>query len=148
VTAQTIAFFQTELDRLGENHSTITVQTTPHTTARPSTGSSGAGSSSSSSSSPSPFTPSSAPLVSAPSEVTPPGQATKKGTQDLRCWDTCCKGRRFSNKSNMIRHRRERSGQMGNFRCSFCNAYFSRGSARNMHEANRICRMPQGRHAS
>ncbi|PGH13474.1 hypothetical protein AJ79_03604 [Helicocarpus griseus UAMH5409] len=62
---------------------------------------------------------------------------------ELWCWDSCCNGRKFSNKSNMVRHRRERSGHLAKFRCSFCNAYFSRRSVRNAHEANRICRLAE-----
>lgn len=71
----------------------------------------------------------------------------KDDDQDLRCWDSCCRGRKFSNKSNFIRHQRERSGKLGKLRCSFCNACFSRSSARNAHEAKRICGPTKGSHS-
>lgn len=74
------------------------------------------------------------------------GSSSEDAAQDLRCWDSCCGGRKFSTKSNMIRHRRERSGQVGKS-CSLCNAYFTRRSVRNAHEANRICRPARGNHA-
>ncbi|KKZ64715.1 hypothetical protein EMCG_09387 [[Emmonsia] crescens] len=56
------------------------------------------------------------------------------------CREPCCNGRQFSNKSNFIRHQRERRGELPKLRCSFCNAVFSRSSARNAHEATRRCR--------
>ncbi|KAB8075886.1 hypothetical protein BDV29DRAFT_155265 [Aspergillus leporis] len=59
---------------------------------------------------------------------------------EYRCWDPCCGGRVFSNRSNLIRHQREQSGEKAQFRCSFCSARFSRGSARNAHEAKGACR--------
>ncbi|KAM5470514.1 hypothetical protein MferCBS49748_002330 [Microsporum ferrugineum] len=58
----------------------------------------------------------------------------------FQCWDSCCNGRQFSNKSNFIRHQRERRGESYKLRCSFCDAVFSRSSARNAHEASRRCR--------
>ncbi|KAM0795469.1 hypothetical protein BDR22DRAFT_894164 [Usnea florida] len=71
----------------------------------------------------------------------------KDDDQDLRCWESCCRGRKFSNKSNFIRHQRERSGKLGKLRCSFCNACFSRSSARNAHEAKRICGPTKSSHS-
>lgn len=68
-----------------------------------------------------------------------PPSASRDSDHDLRCWEPCCDGRKFSNKSNIIRHQRERSGELGKFRCSFCNACFSRSSSRNAHEARRCC---------
>ncbi|KAK2879352.1 hypothetical protein FQN49_000962 [Arthroderma sp. PD_2] len=58
----------------------------------------------------------------------------------FQCWEACCNGRHFSNKSNFIRHQRERRGESCKLRCSFCDAVFSRSSARNAHEASRRCR--------
>lgn len=70
-------------------------------------------------------------------------KALPKGRQEqnqsLRCWDPCCKGRKFSNNSNLVRHQRERRGLAAKLRCSFCDALFSRSSARNAHEAERRC---------
>ncbi|KAB8236173.1 uncharacterized protein BDW43DRAFT_308440 [Aspergillus alliaceus] len=60
---------------------------------------------------------------------------------EYRCWDACCGGRLFSNRSNLIRHQREQSGENDRLRCSFCNSRFSRASVRNAHEAKGACRM-------
>ncbi|KAE8375462.1 hypothetical protein BDV26DRAFT_267856 [Aspergillus bertholletiae] len=60
--------------------------------------------------------------------------------ETFRCWEPCCKGRVFSNRSNLIRHQRERKGESAKLRCSFCDAVFLRSSARNAHEAARRCR--------
>lgn len=68
-----------------------------------------------------------------------PPSASRDSDHDLCCWEPCCGGRKFSNKSNIIRHQRERSGELSKFRCSFCNACFSRSSPRNAHEARRLC---------
>ncbi|KAL2844752.1 hypothetical protein BJY01DRAFT_185870 [Aspergillus pseudoustus] len=84
-----------------------------------------------------------------PFDGTPSTQADNPPThQDLgpqkseiyRCWESCCKGRIFSNRSNLIRHQRERKGESAKLRCSFCDAVFLRSSARNAHEAARRCR--------
>lgn len=72
--------------------------------------------------------------------------SSQNAAPDLRCWDSCCRGRKFSTKSNMIRHRRERLGQVGKC-CSICNAYFTRRSVCNAHEANRMCRPTKGNHS-
>ncbi|KAF1348449.1 hypothetical protein BDV97DRAFT_353612 [Delphinella strobiligena] len=57
-----------------------------------------------------------------------------------RCLDPCCNGRTFSNQSNLARHQREKRGEAAKLRCSFCDAVFSRSSARNTHEAEKRCR--------
>ncbi|PKY01215.1 hypothetical protein P168DRAFT_60114 [Aspergillus campestris IBT 28561] len=65
------------------------------------------------------------------------------GTEKLepyRCWESCCNGRVFSTRSNLIRHQRERKGESAKLRCSFCGAVFLRSSARNAHESARRCR--------
>ncbi|KAE8152198.1 hypothetical protein BDV25DRAFT_138139 [Aspergillus avenaceus] len=67
------------------------------------------------------------------------GQASSR-SDALRCWESCCNGRTFSNRSNLIRHQRERRGEKVKLRCSFCDAVFSRRSARDAHEAGRRCR--------
>ncbi|KAI9847159.1 MAG: hypothetical protein M1837_003021 [Sclerophora amabilis] len=84
------------------------------------------------------------------SDSLPPGSAgrSRSGSAvdanqqygSLRCFDTCCNGKQFSNKSNLVRHQRERRGEAAKLRCSFCDAVFSRSSARNSHEAERRCR--------
>ncbi|PLB33158.1 uncharacterized protein BDW47DRAFT_114517 [Aspergillus candidus] len=61
-------------------------------------------------------------------------------SEPCRCWKPCCNGRLFSNRSNLIRHQRERRGESAKLRCSFCDAVFLRSSARNAHEAARRCR--------
>ncbi|OJD22470.1 hypothetical protein ACJ73_06180 [Blastomyces percursus] len=67
-------------------------------------------------------------------------QVAHSESNPFRCWEPCCNGRQFSNKSNFIRHQRERRGELPKLRCSFCDATFSRSSARNAHEASRRCR--------
>lgn len=62
------------------------------------------------------------------------------GQAECRCWESCCVGRVFSNKSNLVRHQRERSSESAPLKCSFCSAEYSRSSARNAHEAKRTCR--------
>ncbi|THW94700.1 hypothetical protein D6D15_01877, partial [Aureobasidium pullulans] len=57
-----------------------------------------------------------------------------------RCWLLCCNGRTFSNQSNLARHQREKRGEGGKMKCSFCGVGFSRSSARDKHEAERRCR--------
>lgn len=61
-------------------------------------------------------------------------------SDSLCCWEPCCNGRAFSNRSNLVRHQRERRGESAKLRCSFCDAVFSRRAARDMHEAARRCR--------
>ncbi|KAG2005118.1 hypothetical protein GB937_009077 [Aspergillus fischeri] len=55
-------------------------------------------------------------------------------SETARCWESCCNGRLFSNRSNLIRHQRERRGESAKLPCSFCDAVFLRSSARNAHE--------------
>ncbi|THZ60481.1 hypothetical protein D6C85_09768, partial [Aureobasidium pullulans] len=57
-----------------------------------------------------------------------------------RCWLPCCNGRIFSNQSNLARHQREKRGEGAKLKCSSCGVGFSRGSARDKHEAERRCR--------
>ncbi|THX44429.1 hypothetical protein D6D11_07875 [Aureobasidium pullulans] len=57
-----------------------------------------------------------------------------------RCWLPCCNGRTFSTQSNLARHQREKRGEGAKMKCSFCGVGFSRGSARDKHEAERRCR--------
>ncbi|KAE8340639.1 hypothetical protein BDV24DRAFT_61088 [Aspergillus arachidicola] len=78
-----------------------------------------------------------------PASQTTAAVHTNQGSQKediLRCWESCCNGRAFSNRSNLTRHQRERRGESAKLRCSFCDAVFSRRAARDTHEASRRCR--------
>ncbi|GFF46779.1 hypothetical protein IFM61606_02649 [Aspergillus udagawae] len=75
-----------------------------------------------------------------PDNSLPPREPGSERSETLRCWEPCCNGRLFSNRSNLIRHQRERRGESAKLRCSFCDAVFLRSSARNAHEAARRCR--------
>ncbi|PKX97284.1 uncharacterized protein P174DRAFT_106517 [Aspergillus novofumigatus IBT 16806] len=75
-----------------------------------------------------------------PDNSVPHRDPASEKPETLRCWESCCNGRLFSNRSNLIRHQRERRGESAKMRCSFCDAVFLRSSARNAHEASRRCR--------
>jgi uncharacterized C2H2 Zn-finger protein len=68
---------------------------------------------------------------------------------DLCCWEHGCNGRKFTTRSNLKRHRREKSRARLECRCPRCDAIFSRTTARNTHLArgscNRIRRYSNGR---
>ena len=71
------------------------------------------------------------------------------GDPELRCWEHGCNGRKFSTRSNLIRHQIEKSKARPACKCPQCGAVFSRTSARNQHVAkqscNRIRRYSNGR---
>jgi uncharacterized C2H2 Zn-finger protein len=71
------------------------------------------------------------------------------GDADLRCWDHGCSGRKFTTRSNLKRHLKEKSEARPECRCPRCGAVFSRTTARNTHVArgscNRIRRYSNGR---
>ncbi|KAB8077949.1 hypothetical protein BDV29DRAFT_167401 [Aspergillus leporis] len=81
-------------------------------------------------------------LVSAdsPTGTTARANSVPRKSDTLRCLESCCNGRAFSSRSNLIRHQRERRGESAKLRCSFCDAVFSRRTARDAHEAARRCR--------
>lgn len=58
---------------------------------------------------------------------------------DLRCHDHNCNGRLFTTRSNLQRHRREKSHARLQCRCPRCGAVFSRTTARNTHVASGSC---------
>lgn len=60
-------------------------------------------------------------------------------SSDLQCWEHGCNGRLFSNKSNFKRHCKEQSRRRPAHHCPYCNAYFSRTSARDLHMLKRSC---------
>ena len=80
------------------------------------------------------------------SSVTPDRQPHLHQQQQTepRCWDHGCNGRLFSSKSNLMRHRKERSSSAaGNTTnkatCPLCGAIFTRNSARDTHLARQSC---------
>lgn len=79
--------------------------------------------------------------ASAPSSMRNSTHDAANSSSNLpRCWGRCCNGRAFSTPSNLARHQREKRGEAAKLRCSFCNATFSRSSARNAHETEKRCR--------
>ena len=68
---------------------------------------------------------------------------------DLCCWEHGCNGRKFTTRSNLGRHQREKSWARPACHCPRCGAIFSRTTARNTHVArgscNRIRRYSNGR---
>ncbi|ETS86319.1 hypothetical protein PFICI_00147 [Pestalotiopsis fici W106-1] len=87
-------------------------------------------------------TPSQGPVIAS-------GQVIQQSDADLRCWEHGCNGRKFTNRSNLRRHLREKSTARPTCRCPRCGATFSRTTARNVHVArgscNRIRRYSNGR---
>lgn len=75
-----------------------------------------------------------------PDNSLPHREPGSEKSEAFRCLESCCNGRLFSTRSNLIRHQRERRGESAKLRCSFCDAVFLRSSARNAHEAARRCR--------
>ncbi|KAJ6027471.1 uncharacterized protein N7446_003936 [Penicillium canescens] len=55
------------------------------------------------------------------------------------CWEGDCKGRVYSNFSNLLRHQRERHGESDKVSCTLCGSKFTRTTARNVHERNEVC---------
>ncbi|KAH6649114.1 hypothetical protein BKA67DRAFT_576818 [Truncatella angustata] len=76
------------------------------------------------------------------------GDGDGDGTS-LCCWEHGCNGRKFTTRSNLRRHLREKSRARPICRCPRCGAVFSRTTARNTHVArgscNRIRRYSNGR---
>jgi hypothetical protein len=68
---------------------------------------------------------------------------------EIRCWRHGCNGKRFSSRSNLVRHQVELGKTRPTFTCPICNAIFSRTTARNQHvekrRCNRIRRYSNGR---
>ncbi|KAK2052397.1 hypothetical protein LY76DRAFT_483964, partial [Colletotrichum caudatum] len=50
-----------------------------------------------------------------------------------QCWEHGCNGRQFSTQSNLLRHRKERSGQATKATCPNCGTEFTRTTARDVH---------------
>jgi hypothetical protein len=70
--------------------------------------------------------------------------STPTTSEPLRCWDSCCNGRTFSNKSNFTRHQREKRNGRAELKCCFCGVGFTRATAKQAHEAERRCRNSGG----
>lgn len=58
---------------------------------------------------------------------------------DWQCWEHGCNGRKFSTRSNLTRHQKERSGARAGYKCLWCAAIFTRTSTRNTHMLNKSC---------
>ncbi|KAE8406683.1 hypothetical protein BDV37DRAFT_242391 [Aspergillus pseudonomiae] len=56
-----------------------------------------------------------------------------KPTPSLHCFEHGCNGRRFSTRTNYIRHLKEQSGSGKLFRCPTCAQSFTRSTAKNIH---------------
>ncbi|KAK1624103.1 hypothetical protein BDP81DRAFT_464689 [Colletotrichum phormii] len=56
------------------------------------------------------------------------------------CWEHGCNGRQFSTFSNLLRHRREKSGTATKATCPNCGAEFTRTTARNGHLLHDKCK--------
>lgn len=88
--------------------------------------------------------PSTAPLSSVPT-VAPKQSAVVEadghgdGDGGLRCWKHGCNGRKFTTRSNLRRHLREKSHARPSCCCPHCGAVFSRTTARNTHVARGSC---------
>ncbi|GAM91273.1 hypothetical protein ANO11243_093210 [Dothideomycetidae sp. 11243] len=57
--------------------------------------------------------------------------------KDLRCWEHGCNGRKFANRSNLERHRKER--ERSRWTCPHCQKVFTRRSAQKTHLRLRRC---------
>jgi hypothetical protein len=64
---------------------------------------------------------------------------TMQSRPELQCWDHGCRGRQFSNPSNLSRHRREKSRSTVVAPCPRCRKPFTRTTARKRHILDRIC---------
>ncbi|OSS43303.1 hypothetical protein B5807_12056 [Epicoccum nigrum] len=79
------------------------------------------------------------------------GDVTSKNTVHAkdRCWDHGCNGKKFSTRSNLLRHHIEMGNARPRFNCTICGAFFSRTTARDQHvekkSCNRIRRYSNGR---
>lgn len=73
----------------------------------------------------------------------------KSADTETRCWEHGCNGKKFSTRSNLLRHQIEKGKARPNFTCPICGAYFSRTTARNQHvdrnSCNRVRRYSNGR---
>ena len=58
---------------------------------------------------------------------------------NFQCWEHECNGRKFSNQSNLNRHRREFSKNVNRYRCFKCLYSFSRRAARDQHVNRKVC---------
>lgn len=71
----------------------------------------------------------------------PPQASASAWTQDLRCFDHGCDGRRFSSIGNLVRHQKEQSRNLSarRYKCPFCDQTFTRSTARNVHLSRGRC---------
>jgi hypothetical protein len=63
------------------------------------------------------------------------------------CWESGCDGTKFSSFSNLLRHQREqhgeKHGESAKATCNLCGLEFTRTTARNVHQENRVCLKPK-----
>lgn len=69
-----------------------------------------------------------------------PSKPTYQSRPKPQCWEHGCNGRRFSTFSNLLRHRREKSGQAAKVTCPDCGEEFARTTARNGHLLHQKCK--------
>ncbi|KAH8660632.1 hypothetical protein BX600DRAFT_523665 [Xylariales sp. PMI_506] len=75
-----------------------------------------------------------------PTNNTPDVEQDPGDGADLCCWEHGCNGRKFTTRSNLKRHLREKSLRRPTYRCPQCGAVFSRTTARNTHVARGSCK--------
>jgi hypothetical protein len=64
-----------------------------------------------------------------------------RSTPRLQCWQHGCRGRTFTSFSNYRRHVKEKEGKKKKAVCSRCGQQFARTSGRNIHYAQRRCKI-------
>jgi hypothetical protein len=69
------------------------------------------------------------------------GQTPSLLTLQPRCWQHGCQGRTFTSFSNYRRHVKEKEGRIKKAVCSRCGQQFARASGRNIHYAQRRCKI-------
>jgi hypothetical protein len=80
----------------------------------------------------SPQSPQSKQSISQQPAVPPPSRG-----EEPRCWEHGCRGRKFTNRSNLNRHCREKAARR--WGCDDCGAKFTRRSAQIIHIVQRRC---------
>ncbi|KIW00902.1 uncharacterized protein PV09_07649 [Verruconis gallopava] len=89
----------------------------------------------------------SSPYAAGPVYTTPPGIRPERESRtgrnrdgEYRCYQHGCNGKKFSTLSNLLRHERERGGNVNKAICEKCGAEFTRTTARNSHRDNNKCK--------
>jgi hypothetical protein len=69
------------------------------------------------------------------------GQTASLSTLRPQCWQHGCRGRTFTSFSNYRRHVKEKEGKIKKVTCPRCGQQFARASGRNIHYAQRRCKI-------